>query len=90
MWKNTVEPERLQITLRHMRTACWKPNATATHSEYVILIAFPLQQWLHECASVLCLYVHSLACLCMFAGNAAKLNAKYVFDQKSRINLTFE
>ena len=24
-----------------------------THSEYVILIAFPLQQWLHERASVL-------------------------------------
>jgi len=24
-----------------------------THSEYVILIAFPLQQWLHELASAL-------------------------------------
>jgi hypothetical protein len=24
-----------------------------THSEYVVLIAFPLQQWLHECASLL-------------------------------------
>jgi len=23
-----------------------------THSEYVILIAFPLQQWLHECMSM--------------------------------------
>jgi hypothetical protein len=27
--------------------------ATDTHSEYVTLIAFPLQQWLHERVSVL-------------------------------------
>jgi len=26
---------------------------TETHSEYVILFAFPLRQWLHESASVL-------------------------------------
>ena len=32
---------------------CWIPNATNTHSEYLIPIAFPLQQWLHERASVL-------------------------------------
>ena len=36
-----------------MRIACWIPKATNTHSQYVILIAFPLQQWLHERASVL-------------------------------------
>jgi hypothetical protein len=29
------------------------PKATNTYSEYVILIAFPQQQWLHQCASVL-------------------------------------
>jgi spore cortex formation protein SpoVR/YcgB (stage V sporulation) len=28
-----------------MRSACWVTNATDTHSEYVILIAFPPQQW---------------------------------------------
>ena len=28
-------------------------KATNTHSEYVILIAFPLQQWLHEGTSML-------------------------------------
>jgi hypothetical protein len=33
--------------------ARWMPNATNTHPEYVILIAFPQQQWLHEHASVL-------------------------------------
>jgi hypothetical protein len=36
-----------------VRGACWIPNATNTHSEYVIHIAFPLQQWLHERASTL-------------------------------------
>ena len=28
-------------------------KATETHSEYVILMAFPLQHWLHERASLL-------------------------------------
>jgi hypothetical protein len=38
--------------IRCMRIACWVPKATNTHSEYVIHLAFPLQQWL-QCASVL-------------------------------------
>jgi len=40
------------ITWR-MLIACWITKATDTDSEYVILIAFPLQQWLRESASVL-------------------------------------
>jgi len=40
MWKNITEPG--------MRIACLIPPATITHSEYVMLIAIPLQQWLHE------------------------------------------
>ena len=40
------------ITQR-IRISCWTPKATITYSEYVILIAFPLQQWLHERSSVL-------------------------------------
>ena len=36
-----------------MRIARWIPKATDTHSEYVILIAFPLQQWLQERESML-------------------------------------
>jgi len=44
-----------------MRTACWIPKATHKHSQYVILTASPLQQWLHERASMLRLYVHGLA-----------------------------
>ena len=46
------------MTIRRMRIACWIPKATDTHSEYVILFGFPLQQWLHESASVLrCTYI---------------------------------
>jgi hypothetical protein len=41
------------MTILGMRTACWIPNATNTHSQYVTLTAFPLQQWLHERASML-------------------------------------
>ena len=43
-----------------MRIARGIPKATNTYSEYVRLIAFPLQQWLHERASVL-RYTH-IAC----------------------------
>ena len=41
------------MTIWRMRIAYWIPKATNTHSQYVILIAFPLQQWLHERASLL-------------------------------------
>ena len=45
-------------TIRRMRIACWITKATDTHSEYVILIAFPLQQWLRERALMLrCTYI---------------------------------
>ena len=47
MWKNTVEPDRPRITVWCI------PKTTNTHSEYVIFIACPLQQWFHERASVL-------------------------------------
>ena len=33
---------------REHEYACCITKATDTHSEYVTLIAFPLQQWLHE------------------------------------------
>jgi hypothetical protein len=36
-----------------MSFACWVNKTTNTHSEYVIFLAFPLQQWLDERASVL-------------------------------------
>jgi hypothetical protein len=34
--------------IRRMRIAFWMAEATNTLSEYVILIVFLLQQWLHE------------------------------------------
>jgi hypothetical protein len=45
--KNIVHPGTPQITIWRLRVACWIPKATNTHSQYVILTAFPLQQWLH-------------------------------------------
>jgi len=53
MWRNTEEQSRPQMTIWRMRITCWIPKATNTHSEYVILIAFPSQQWLHEHAAML-------------------------------------
>ena len=53
MWKSIVEPDRPRKTIWHMRIACWIPKATNTHSKYVILITFTLQQWLHERTSLL-------------------------------------
>ena len=56
MWKNIVERGSPRMAI--WRIACWIPKATDTHSDYVILIAFPLQQWLHERALIL-RYTHS-------------------------------
>ena len=42
MWNNTVQPDRQQMTIWRMRTACWISEATKTYSEYVIVIDFPL------------------------------------------------
>ena len=58
MWKNTVEPDGTQMTIRRMRFSCWITKAANTHSEYLILIAFPREQWLRERAPVLCLCEH--------------------------------
>jgi len=53
MWKSIVEPDRAQMKIWRMRIACWIPKATNTHSQYVILIAFRLQQRLHDGSSML-------------------------------------
>ena len=60
MWKDIVEPDRLQITIWRMRIACWIPKSANIHSEYVILIVFSLQQLL-TLNSTLC--VQYIACL---------------------------
>ena len=55
------------MKMSSMRFACWIPKATYTHTHthththtqyiYITLIAFLLQQWLHESASLLLLNV---------------------------------
>ena len=45
MWKNTVEPNRPNMTICRMRIAFRITKATNTHSEYLIPTAFTLQQW---------------------------------------------
>jgi len=58
MLKNVVDRGRPQATMWRMRIACSITKATDTHSEYVTLIAIPVQQMLHERASVLrCTYI---------------------------------
>jgi len=46
-------------------TAFWDIYAD-THSEYVIVTALPQQQWLRECASMLCLYIYCLYSMVYF------------------------
>jgi hypothetical protein len=53
MWKNIVERGRPQMAIWRMRIACWIHKTKNTHSVYVILTDFPLQQWMHERPSML-------------------------------------
>ena len=61
MWKNIEQQDRPQMTVWRMRISRWIPKATNTHSQYVILPAFPLKQWLHE-RSVISRYTY-IACV---------------------------
>jgi len=79
-----------------MRVACWISKAINTHSEYVIFVVFPLQQWMNERVSVLS-YTY-IACLvnihfvCKFS-NVRRLRLKcdgtpdLVFLRNGRVNL---
>ena len=53
MWQNIVKPGRQPMTIRHMRIARCISKPTNILSEYVMLIAFPLLQSLHERSSLL-------------------------------------
>jgi len=48
----TVLRNNVNIT-RRKRSACCVTKAIDTHADYVVLNAFPLQQWLQERAPVL-------------------------------------
>jgi hypothetical protein len=47
--------------IRRMRCAFWVTKAADTHPEYVIIRAFPWQQWFRERAAILRLYLHCLS-----------------------------
>jgi len=47
-----------------MRIAFWIHKSKDAHPEYVIIFAFPLQQWLHNLVSML--HYTYIACLVMF------------------------
>jgi hypothetical protein len=58
LWDNVEKYGRAEeasddIIIRCVRFACWITKATDTHSECVICIAVPRQQWLRERALVL-------------------------------------
>jgi hypothetical protein len=61
IWKNIVDPKRPQMTVWGMRIACWIPKSKNTHSEYVLLIDFLLQEFLPDRASVL-RYTYVVSC----------------------------
>ena len=59
MSKNIVWPGWAQMTIWRTCIACCI-STTNTHSGYVIFIAFTLQQWLDECASMWCYTYNAL------------------------------
>jgi len=62
MLKHRTEKYMPPMTMWCTHIACWITKATDIHTEYVIPIAFPLQQCC-KCSSVLCLHMQYLSCL---------------------------
>jgi hypothetical protein len=52
MWKNIIQPVRPQMTIWHMRIACWIHKATNT-LRICNISFFSTRQWLHDRASML-------------------------------------
>jgi hypothetical protein len=77
---HTVRQTEDDNIIRRMRTAFWITKATNTQSEYVILIAFPQQQWLRERTSMLG-YTY-IACLVVYASyiRLILLNVLYIMN----------
>ena len=65
-----------------MCIACCIPKATNTHTEYVTFIAFPLQQWLRERASVLrYTYIACLVYLPVYIGALPQNQATFATNR---------
>ena len=77
--ENIVELGKLQMAIWLMRNACWTPKATNTHWEYVVLIAFPVPQWLQERALILSLCVNCLSFF--YLGNLTPQTRPFMYCQ---------
>jgi hypothetical protein len=66
MWKEYGRARHgtQRIIIRWIRFTYWLDESIGTHSEYVKLIAFSRQQYLHNRTTMLQLYVQCLSCLC--------------------------
>ena len=64
-----------------MRVTCWVSKVKNTHSELVIIIAFPRQQWLQKRAYILC-YTYTV-CLVFHT----QVTACQIFNSNSEIKL---
>jgi hypothetical protein len=83
VWKNIVEWSRPQMAVWLMHVAFWIIEVTDAHSEYVVIVS-PLQQWLHEPASLL-LYTY-IACLIITLLQRELLLAVHASVKKELIN----
>jgi hypothetical protein len=62
---------------------CWITKATCIHSEFITLIAFPQQQWLHKrCSMLLCTYT---ACKSKLRCFTFQLNSIHLYSSRSDI-----
>ena len=69
-----------RVTMWRMRISCFITEATKTYPEYVILIAFLLQQWVHQRTSMLhCTYI---ACLDSSNDNFLHCGTKFYPTEK--------
>jgi len=75
-----------QMTVWRMRIVCWIPEVANTNPEYVILIALPQQQWLHEGTLMLrYTYIAYPVCLFLDLGRMHKVQMCFL-NMKSRFS----
>jgi len=85
MWKNLVQPDRPQMTMRHMRTACWIPKATNTHTQYVLLYCFSTATMVARTSMLRYLYVYIL-CLVSSYNSHFSCSPSFTLSRLSLLN----
>jgi hypothetical protein len=76
---NILWNQRGYVVIWCMHIVCWVTKATNTHSDCVIFIAFPLQQWLHEHASMLHhTYIACLVSICLYWKTFMKYTSNWI------------